>query len=1059
MHCDEVFACDAVPTRCFYALDKGRSYAGHMNRAGDGVCQRWDSQSPNSHPHTPEAHPDAGLEENFCRNPDNKERPWCYTTDPVVRWSFCDIMECADPTSLDFMGQECKGSYTCEKQIVDELKLPDCFCDDDCSFFGDCCEDVEVDSSAQPPPDYYQQQWRCLPGYTVLQSQARTLLTSSWVVAGCPDEWKDGFTRDQCLKQVGTFNPRDTVYRIPVRGNDTYKIPYRNMFCALCNNVTISEASTWMPEPVCSGQLSPSAQTSVGTQENINILRTLGLKDVEGCLGANKLEFQIPNARLCLAPKAYSTNGHCDMTACMSYTYPVFSRYKNYRNIHCALCEGLSLTATTYLRCGTAFGRGGPLNVDIGLIRPELMSLTRLFNFDVNENSPNKCPSDTVYDPFVDTCRHFSSASSSHGSSNTTSPLQNCSEPALTFTADEFSVLPNGSVLLLSSNVSCPAEQVALLNTTASICGECILEYFSKDAQTTISPDPAQGWLTLGLVIVSAVAVAGFVVYTVWSGQWEKVPEKLKVQMIVCMALAEVMFVVRLFVPPGQVCAAYAIGLHYLFLTAFTSMNALAVDLFLTFRDGLERVALYKYLLYTWLMPVPVVVMAVIVEFCSSVRVGYGEHCWIGNPTASLVAFGAPVFCILLVNAALVTFVLLTIRKSFKIADVAKSRSGISKAWVYLRISFLAGFTWILGFIYPYVNSRVLDYIFIVLNASQGLLLAVALTMTSKVVQKWKSAIRARFGLGEPHHNNGATATSSNRRAAAGGTEATAGGTATDIPMATLADVEENRARLPLAEVIQHNGENSTASNGLNTADGAEALAGGIGSAAEIPMSTSAHLEENRARLRLVEAHQDDEKAAPASNQQDTVDGVEATPGGTGSAADMPTTTLADMEELDTDVEENGAQLHLAEVHQHNDENATAYSQQATAGGTEATAGGAATDIPMATLTDVEENRTRLRPAEVHQHNEENAPAAGIPMSTLADVEENRARPRPAEENTTAADIPMATLTDVEENRTRLRPAEVNQHNEENAPAAEIPMSTLADVEENTGGDEKETRL
>ncbi|XP_035660673.1 plasminogen-like [Branchiostoma floridae] len=95
MYCEEVFACEAPPTRCFYAVDKGRSYAGQTNRAGDRVCQRWDSQSPHSHPHTPQAHPDAGLDENFCRNPDNKERPWCYTTDESKRWDFCDVMECA----------------------------------------------------------------------------------------------------------------------------------------------------------------------------------------------------------------------------------------------------------------------------------------------------------------------------------------------------------------------------------------------------------------------------------------------------------------------------------------------------------------------------------------------------------------------------------------------------------------------------------------------------------------------------------------------------------------------------------------------------------------------------------------------------------------------------------------------------------------------------------------------------------------------------------------------------------------------------------------------------
>ncbi|XP_019628635.1 PREDICTED: plasminogen-like [Branchiostoma belcheri] len=96
MYCDDVFACDELPTSCFFTNDKGRTYTGHINRAGDRLCQRWDSQSPHSHPHTPHAHPDAGLEENFCRNPDNKDRPWCYTTDGTETWGYCDVTECPE---------------------------------------------------------------------------------------------------------------------------------------------------------------------------------------------------------------------------------------------------------------------------------------------------------------------------------------------------------------------------------------------------------------------------------------------------------------------------------------------------------------------------------------------------------------------------------------------------------------------------------------------------------------------------------------------------------------------------------------------------------------------------------------------------------------------------------------------------------------------------------------------------------------------------------------------------------------------------------------------------
>ncbi|KAI8513725.1 hypothetical protein Bbelb_080490 [Branchiostoma belcheri] len=656
MYCDKVFPCDAVPTSCFFTYDKGRGYAGNVNRAGDRLCQRWDSQSPHSHRHTPQAHSGAGLEENFCRNPDNKERPWCYTTDPTLRWDYCNVTEC----------------------------------------------DVRT------PSDRDQEKWKCLSGYDKGRSY--------WLVAGCPDDLTDDVTTDQCLKEADPYNPGDLVYRMPVN---------------------------------------------------------------------------------------------------------VFS----------------------------------------------LISLTHLFNFNAgesHENSPKHCPPDSLYDSFVDSCRPFSSVS--HGPSL---PLQNCSRPILNFTSEEFQVLPNGSVRLLSSNGTCPAEQVVILNTSASICGDCLLGYFSNDTlQTTW--DATKSWLTLGLVSASDIAVAGFVFYTYKSGQWKKVPEKLKVQMMTCMAVAVTQFVARVFIPPGPVCTVYAILLHYFMLTAFTSMNVLAVDLFLTFREDLERAELYKYVLYTWLVPVPVVLVTVIVEFGSSVRVGYGEQCWIGNPTASLVAFGVPVFCALMINGVFTILVLLALQKSFQIANAALPRSEMSKIWVYIRVLFLAGFTWILGFIFPFVKSEVLEYIFIVLNASQGLLMTMFMTLTGEVLEKWKSAIMARFGLAEAHQDNGQTTTTTHIRQTTGGkTEVTAGGTgsAIEIPMTIMADEEEDRARHRPRKPRQKKGRNAPAGNKPTTVGGTEAksdetdtagyvqtLAGEVGATASgtdvateiIPMKTFVNAEENK---------------------------------------------------------------------------------------------------------------------------------------------------------------------------------------------------------------------
>ena len=74
---------------------KGGCYRGIESKTESGrTCQRWDSQSPHSHELTPEKNPYNGLEENYCRNPDNETKPWCYTTDSNKRFEYCNVKSC-----------------------------------------------------------------------------------------------------------------------------------------------------------------------------------------------------------------------------------------------------------------------------------------------------------------------------------------------------------------------------------------------------------------------------------------------------------------------------------------------------------------------------------------------------------------------------------------------------------------------------------------------------------------------------------------------------------------------------------------------------------------------------------------------------------------------------------------------------------------------------------------------------------------------------------------------------------------------------------------------------
>ncbi|KAA8590191.1 hypothetical protein FQN60_014125 [Etheostoma spectabile] len=73
----------------------GEDYRGPMDHTESGKeCQRWDLDDPHKHLYHPKRYPDKGLDDNYCRNPDGRHRPWCFTTDPNTHWEYCNIKVC-----------------------------------------------------------------------------------------------------------------------------------------------------------------------------------------------------------------------------------------------------------------------------------------------------------------------------------------------------------------------------------------------------------------------------------------------------------------------------------------------------------------------------------------------------------------------------------------------------------------------------------------------------------------------------------------------------------------------------------------------------------------------------------------------------------------------------------------------------------------------------------------------------------------------------------------------------------------------------------------------------
>ncbi|KAM9592467.1 hepatocyte growth factor-like protein isoform 3-T3 [Trichechus inunguis] len=91
-------------------MGNGAGYRGTVATTVGGLpCQRWSHKFPVDHKYVPTLR--NGLEENFCRNPEGDAGgPWCYTTDPAVRFQSCGIKSCREATCVWCNGEDYRGA-------------------------------------------------------------------------------------------------------------------------------------------------------------------------------------------------------------------------------------------------------------------------------------------------------------------------------------------------------------------------------------------------------------------------------------------------------------------------------------------------------------------------------------------------------------------------------------------------------------------------------------------------------------------------------------------------------------------------------------------------------------------------------------------------------------------------------------------------------------------------------------------------------------------------------------------------------------------------------------
>ncbi|KAK3088625.1 hypothetical protein FSP39_021462, partial [Pinctada imbricata] len=104
--------CRDAYTECINTT-RGVEYKGTLNITESGyTCQAWSAQTPHTHSYGDRL----GDQENYCRNPDDDDRPWCYTTSSGKRFEYCNVPHCDfDECLRSNIGYEYQGTVSTTK--------------------------------------------------------------------------------------------------------------------------------------------------------------------------------------------------------------------------------------------------------------------------------------------------------------------------------------------------------------------------------------------------------------------------------------------------------------------------------------------------------------------------------------------------------------------------------------------------------------------------------------------------------------------------------------------------------------------------------------------------------------------------------------------------------------------------------------------------------------------------------------------------------------------------------------------------------------------------------
>ena len=333
----------------------------------------------------------------FVSNP--TATPHTATSDVLTSQTPDPVPRCNETNEKFSCWNKCEDRSTQWDELDSQGKSEEhCHCDQACLTYHDCCADyTRYCHPLSPVP-----QGMDNANYICREiSTDKKIATGVFMISTCAAGWKDKEVRSKCLSGANAtnriFTSANVLEGIPVALFDPLRqgIHYSNMYCGICNNVIKFFHIFWELKFRCN------------------------IKPPRGFNNTQTLDYMLKYCptRVVLPPEQFKVRSCFPMVSSCSIEKQTQHKdgclkgksgvvfegetLKNYKNYHCVLCNGLSMTNAS---CG-------PREPDT-IFEPRSFEIVMQFEpFITNQQKIKRtkvtltCPQDRVYDPHLETCR------------------------------------------------------------------------------------------------------------------------------------------------------------------------------------------------------------------------------------------------------------------------------------------------------------------------------------------------------------------------------------------------------------------------------------------------------------------------------------------------------------------------------------------------------------------------------------------------------------------------------------------------------------------------------